>query len=77
VQGLLQVAVALHHLADGNARGACTLFAAGREKLAPYAPEYQRVHVAALLAEIAPWERAAATDGAWPSDLAPPRLRIG
>jgi hypothetical protein len=77
VQGLLQIAVALHHLEESNARGACTLFAAGREKLAPYAPEYQGVRVAALLAEVVPWERAAAESGGWPADLALPRLRVG
>lgn len=77
VQGLLQLAVALHHLEEGNARGACTLFAAGREKLAPYAPEYHGARVAALLAAVVPWERAAAEGGVWPADLALPRLQIG
>jgi hypothetical protein len=75
VQGLIQVAVALHHLAHGNARGASSLLAAGRAKLAPHRPTYLGVDIAALLDGLDPWEGAAAA-GSWPSDAALPPFHV-
>lgn len=71
VQGLIQIAVAMHHLAHANPRGAASLFAAGRAKLVLHRPIFVGVDVAALLAGLVAWE-AAAADGAWPSELPPP-----
>lgn len=56
VQGLLQIAVALHHAEHGNVAGARRLLAAGREKIAPHAPVWNGVAVAALLAELERFE---------------------
>jgi hypothetical protein len=67
VQGLIQIAVAMHHLAHGNASGAASLFAAGRAKLMPHRPAFRGVDVSALLADLVEWE-AAAAGGAWPTD---------
>ncbi|MEO6026077.1 MAG: DUF309 domain-containing protein [Candidatus Binatia bacterium] len=75
VQGLIQIAVALHHLAHANPRGAVSLFAAGREKLAPHRPTFMGVEVSALLADLVGWE-AAAAGGAWPTDPSVPPLVV-
>lgn len=40
-QGLLQVAVGLHHYSYGNASGSIKLFTAGIEKLQPYRDKHQ------------------------------------
>jgi predicted metal-dependent hydrolase len=51
-RGLIQAAVALHHASTGNAVGASGVGARARGLLAPYAPHYQSVDVAAVLAQI-------------------------
>jgi hypothetical protein len=76
VQGLIQIAVALHHLAHANPRGATALFAAGRGRLAPHRPTFLGLDVAALLAGLEPWEEAAAA-GVWPRAAALPPFRVG
>ena len=54
LQGLIQVAVALHHLRNGNRVGAERLLAAAVEKLAGDSPEQELLDVDALLAALAP-----------------------
>jgi len=54
LQGLIQVAVALHHLHNGNRLGAGRLLAAGMDKLTEYAPEDDLLDGDALLAALAP-----------------------
>ncbi len=73
VQGLIQIAVAMHHLAHANPRGAVSLFAAGRAKLGSHRPTFLGVGVSALLADLERWEEAAAA-GAWPTDPSVPPL---
>lgn len=48
-QGLIQAAVALHHLSRGNLRGARTLWERSRAYLTPYGPRYLGVGLEALL----------------------------
>lgn len=48
-QGLLQIAVALHHLGNHNWQGAVTLLGEGIHRLQPYQPDYAGIDVAALL----------------------------
>jgi hypothetical protein len=60
LQGLLQIAVALHHAEHGNAAGASRLLQAGRAKVLPHAPTFHGVDVAGLLDAVAEWERARA-----------------
>ena len=70
LQGLIQVAVALHHLRNGNRVGAARLLEAGIEKLSESVPERESVDVAALLEVLAPLRerlRAGETSGDWPS----------
>lgn len=71
LQGLLQIAVALHHAQHGNAAGASRLLEAGRVKVLPHVPQFHGVDVAALLDAMAEWERARAAGVARP---AAPRL---
>ena len=51
-QGILQVAVALHHWREGNFRGAMILCGSSRGLLARVAPVCQGVDVAALLLDL-------------------------
>ncbi|MBI3769516.1 MAG: DUF309 domain-containing protein [Deltaproteobacteria bacterium] len=73
VQGLLQIAVALHHAEGGNVDGARRLLAAGRAKVEPYAPTWRGVAIAALLADLRRWEHAHLDRG---EPAAAPRLVI-
>jgi predicted metal-dependent hydrolase len=49
-KGLLQAAVALHHLESGNHEGAARLYTGHRRLLAPYLPAHGGVDLAVLLA---------------------------
>jgi hypothetical protein len=74
LQGVIQIGVALHHHAHGNARGARTLMREGRERLAATGHALPTLDVDALLADTAPWEAAlVAGTGALPPD--PPVVR--
>ena len=76
LQGLIQVAVAFHHLAHGNPRGARTLLREGRVRLAASPPgTLPWLDVAQLLTATGPWEAALARDAeAEPPSGRPPRL---
>ncbi len=75
LQGLIQVAVAYHHLAHGNPRGARTLLREGRARLAAApAGALAPVDRDRLLAETAAAEAALATSGAPP--MMPPALAL-
>lgn len=51
-QGLIQVAVCLHHFVNGNIRGAKKLHASSADYLRPYAPTHNGLDVEKLLAEM-------------------------
>ncbi len=74
-QGLIQIAVGLHHLAHRNPKSAVRLFATAREKLAPLGPSYAQVDIAGLLAGCEGWERVASEGLEWPDTLPLPVLR--
>jgi len=74
LQGVIQIAVALHHHAHGNPRGARTLMHEGRGRLAACAAALPSLDAAALLAATAPWEDALVA-GTAERDAAPPTLR--
>jgi hypothetical protein len=75
LQGVIQVAVAFHHLAHGNRRGARTLLAEGRGRLGSVPMSVlPALDVARLLAATAPWE--AALGGGASPEAAPPRLEL-
>lgn len=62
-QGVLQVAVALHHWQDGNFRGAMFLLGSAEELLTRVEPVCQGVDVAALLRDSGRLRRALETLG--------------
>lgn len=51
-QGLIQVAVCLHHFGNGNTRGAIKLYRSSRDYLAPYGPFHLGVDLAKLIREL-------------------------
>ena len=51
-QGLIQVAVCLHHFGNGNIRGAKKLYFGCRGYLEPYLPQHEGLDLAKLLAEL-------------------------
>ncbi|NLF67678.1 MAG: DUF309 domain-containing protein [Candidatus Anammoximicrobium sp.] len=48
-QGLIQLAVSLHHFGNGNTRGARKLYVSGSEYLQPYRPAYLGIDLDGLL----------------------------
>jgi uncharacterized protein len=71
-QGLIQVAVAFHHLTRGNLAGAESLLQRALGRLAKYQDRYFGFDLAGLRAELLAWlerVRAGDVDGLAPSDL--------
>ena len=54
-QGLIQLAVALYHLSNGNRRGALNLLSKALDKLAAYQPVCQSIDVDALCRDACSW----------------------
>ena len=54
-QGLIQLAVALYHLSNGNKRGALNLLSKGLDKLTAFQPSCQSIDVDALCGEARVW----------------------
>ena len=54
-QGLIQLAVALYHLSNGNRRGALNLLSKGLDKLAAFQPACQSIDVDSLYCEAHLW----------------------
>jgi hypothetical protein len=52
LQGLIQVAVGLHHHAEGNTRGALTRLCAGNEKLRCFRPAAQGIDLEGLCSAV-------------------------
>ncbi len=73
LQGLIQVAVALHHHSKGNIAGARSLLARAVRNLSGYPEEFGGIHLAPLRQSLADWQRALA-DGA---DVPPvPKIQL-
>ena len=58
LQGLIQIAVALHHHSRGNAVGARSLLARAQRNLSHYPDTYAGINLVATRQEIAGWEKA-------------------
>ncbi|HEV7730925.1 MAG TPA: DUF309 domain-containing protein [Candidatus Binatia bacterium] len=77
LQGLIQIAVAYHHLAHGNPRGARTLLREGRARLEATAHDLvPLLDRTALLDDTAVWQTALESDAPSPPGSTPPRLRL-
>ena len=51
-QGLIQVAVCLHHFGNGNIRGAKKLYFSSREYLKDYLPKHEGIDLEKLFAQL-------------------------
>ena len=60
LQGLIQIAVALHHHSTGNIAGARSLLARGSRNLSGYPDNFCGTLVVALRQSLAEWERSLA-----------------
>jgi len=73
LQGLIQVAVALHHHSQGNAVGARSLLARAARNLSGYPEAFGGLHLQELRAALEAWQQALAEGRLLP---APPKLRM-
>ena len=73
LQGLIQVAVALHHLRNGNLAGAQRLLAVAVEKLSGPVPDSQTIDGDALLAALAPLRKQLSA-GEMPGNWSAPQI---
>lgn len=74
-KGLLQAAVALHHLAGGNLEGAARLHSGMRRFLAGYQPAHGGIEITRFLAEMQAFLRPALEGRAGNAPAERPRLR--
>ncbi len=77
-QGLIQLAVGLYHLSNGNRRGALNLLGKGLDKLAAFQPACQSIDVDALCREARAWLDRVRQAGEGELTIAPeelPRIR--
>jgi predicted metal-dependent hydrolase len=58
LQGLIQIAVALHHHSRGNLVGAQSLMARGADNLRPYPEGFGGIRLGQLLESVEIWQRA-------------------
>jgi len=58
LQGLIQIAVGLHHYGTGNREGARSLLRRGLTRLEPYPARYGGINVAALRQAVTAWHHA-------------------
>jgi predicted metal-dependent hydrolase len=76
-QGLIQVAVGLYHLGNGNRAGAKSLLDRAAKRLRRYPDAYRGVDLGALRASLASWQQALAEDAPLAAFAeTPPRLEI-
>ncbi len=66
LQGLIQIAVALHHNSTGNRVGAASLLARGERNLSSFPASYRGIDLAALRKAITAWREALRTHSAEP-----------
>ena len=62
LQGLVQLAVALHHHSTGNAQGARSLLKKAHRNLSGYPRDFGGIRLGALLQTIAAWQSALEQD---------------
>jgi predicted metal-dependent hydrolase len=80
-KGLIQAAVALHHLMNGNVLGANKLLTSSRKYLDPYRPRHLGIHLDRLLGELCGCfeDSLAAADGRLSIEIDPgrfPKIRL-
>jgi predicted metal-dependent hydrolase len=63
LQGLIQIAVALHHYSTGNLEGAQSVMARAAGNLAPYGNTFGNIELGALRAAVEQWRLALVEGG--------------
>lgn len=76
LQGVIQVAVGLHHLANANFRGAASLLAEGAARLRPFRPSAWGTELSRFCADAERLAEAVARDPAAARSLPRPRLDV-
>ena len=67
LQGLIQVAVGLHHHSKGNVVGARSLLSRAARNLSSYPEDFGGIHLPELLHSLAQWQHALAESKAVPA----------
>ncbi len=72
LQGLIQLAAALHHFQRGNLPGAQSLMEEGTSKLRQFGPIHRGLNLEKLLADLVPWREFLQSKPQKPGREAPP-----
>lgn len=65
-QGMVQVAIALHHFSTGNLAGAQSVMVKCRKNLGEFPEAFSGVNLRDLTAQLEAWQRAMAAGGPYP-----------
>jgi len=68
-QGMVQVAIALHHFSTGNLAGAQSLLAKCRKNLSEFPETFGGVDLRDLMAQLEAWQSALAAGGPYPANI--------
>ena len=68
-QGVVQVAIAMHHFSRANLAGAQSVLAKARRNLAPYPPKSGGIDLEDLRRQLALWDAAIACGGPYPDPV--------
>jgi len=76
-QGVVQVAIAMHHFSRANLAGAQSVLAKARRNLAPYPPKSGGIDLEDLRRQLALWDAAIACGGPYPDPVQVHSLGVG
>ncbi|MGE5110249.1 MAG: DUF309 domain-containing protein [Acidobacteriaceae bacterium] len=68
-QGMVQVAISLHHFSTGNLAGAQSVMTKCRKNLSEFPASFCGVDLADLLAQLEAWQMAIDKDGPYPPNV--------
>lgn len=68
-QGVVQVAIAMHHFSKANTAGAQSVLGKARKNLAPYPARFAGLDVDDLRQQLAQWDVAMAAGGPYPAPV--------
>jgi predicted metal-dependent hydrolase len=68
-QGVVQVAIAMHHFSKANLPGARSVLAKARKNLDTYPPSFAGIDLADLRSQLDAWDRALAAGGPYPAPV--------
>lgn len=68
-QGVVQVAIAMHHFSKANMAGAQSVLAKARKNLEPYPSGFAGIDLGDLREQLAAWDSAMAAGGPYPAPV--------